>query len=279
MGTFDTKEIRSDGNLKAFVWQIYYYFMGKEASGDDPAVPSELWPDITCEIFVDGTLVGTTPENFGVGRLQKTNVCFTLASGIKLYFQYYSSSVWQGMEGAGFNLLLNVDNITLINKNWGGLVTSEAAGLKFSAGGLGSDASATRKFRFSKYEDTNIFAFWMAPYSATTVKGSTAGFIKFKDTNENLHWNGHGSAACIENGSIVNPDGTNALTKANMFSYEARTGYLDFISHCSLLSGTTKVASCTDIYDCTTVNFGDTLSIKDGANFLAIGSHSMVPLS
>ena len=72
--------------------------------------------------------------------------------------------------------------------------------------------------------------------------------------------------------------GANPTIKSPMFSFEARTGYLDFISHSSFVSGSTKVFTSTDIYDCTTVNFGDTLSLKDGANFLAIGAHSMVRL-
>lgn len=83
----------------------------------------------------------------------------------------------------------------------------------------------------------------------------------------------------IENIKFTDIIGTfNSAIKSPMFSYEARTGYLDFISHSSFVSGSTKVFTSTDIYDCTTVNFGDTLSLKDGANFLAIGAHSMVRL-
>lgn len=83
----------------------------------------------------------------------------------------------------------------------------------------------------------------------------------------------------IENIRFTDIVGTfDSAIKSPMFSYEARTGYLDFISHSSFVSGSTKAFTSTDIYDCTTVNFGDTLSLKDGANFLAIGSHSMVIL-
>lgn len=83
----------------------------------------------------------------------------------------------------------------------------------------------------------------------------------------------------IENIRFTDIIGTfDSAIKSPMFSFEARTGYLDFISHSSFVSGSTKVFTSADIYDCTTVNFGDTLSLKDGANFLAIGAHSMVRL-
>lgn len=107
------------------------------------------------------------------------------------------------------------------------------------------------------------------------LKNGNNTYISYKSYNANLGFDYYN----VENMSFSNLDGsfTNAI-KAPMFSYEARTGYLDFISHSSFVSGGTKVFVSTDIYDCTTVNFGDTLSLKDGANFLAIGANSMVQL-
>jgi hypothetical protein len=96
-----------------------------------------------------------------------------------------------------------------------------------------------------------------------------------KDTSDNWHYS---AGTNIDDAILYDSNGSNAVIKSPMFSYEARTGYLDFISHSSFVSGSTKAFTSTDIYDCTTVNFGDTLSLKDGANFLAIGAHSMVRL-
>ena len=83
----------------------------------------------------------------------------------------------------------------------------------------------------------------------------------------------------IENIRFTDIVGTfDSAIKSPMFSYEAKMGYLDFISHSTFVEGTTKAFISTDIYDSTTVAMGDTYSVDNGVNFLAIGAHSLVRL-
>lgn len=107
------------------------------------------------------------------------------------------------------------------------------------------------------------------------LKNSDNTYLSYNAVEARLGFNYYN----IENIRFTDIIGTfDSAIKSPMFSYEARTGYLDFISHSTFVEGNVKAFTSTDIYDCTTVNFGDTLSLKDGANFLAIGAHSMVRL-
>lgn len=276
MGTFNMEVISSTGTERDFYRQIYNYIVGTQES------PSKLWPGITGTVSPDDPYPGPTINNQD----------FLLDSdiGFALRLQSYPSSRSSTYDvSRGFNIgiylgYVNTSNpgTPLTTRNLTG--QSGWNGLIFTTDGWAPRATSSflREYAFSKYEDDNIFMFWMTPMTATYLdfRGAEVGFIKIKDTNEVLHIGATAySRNLIEGLNLYNTNGSNACTKSTMFSYEARTGYLDFISHSTFVSGVTKVASTNDIYDCTTVNFGDTLSIENGVNFLAIGSHSMVPLN
>ena len=78
--------------------------------------------------------------------------------------------------------------------------------------------------------------------------------------------------------NIYDSNGTNPATLSTIFSYEARNGYLDYISHSSFVSGSTKVFTSADIFDCSAVNIGDTFLLDDNHSYMAIGTHSLVPI-
>ena len=227
--------VQSDGNLRSFVWALYYYFVGNESE----EIPSELWDGITCEVYNDGTLAGNDPDSCSFARNVKTVISFVLDENIKLSFQYYPQSNFWGGQGNGFNVNFIINGITVFSKNWDAWAIN--AGIAFATGNPGSDQAVSRKFRLSKYESDNVFILWIGSYSSGSFKDSEASLIKFKGSNLTEYWSGNSNKFCIEGTTVLNKMGSDSSIKSPMFSFEARTGYLDFISHSSFVSGSTKV--------------------------------------
>jgi hypothetical protein len=188
-----------------------------------------------------------------------------------------ASSSGDSDRNTSYNVFFIINGITIGNLGNDGGDTFHRSGLIFEDTDYPKYfANHRRRYLVSKYISDNIFAIWFGNCSRTTWINSDFFIIGMKDTSDEWHY--ASGSNDINNINFYDSDGTNPATLSSMFSYEARTGYLDFISHSSFVSGSTKAFTSTDIYDCTTVNFGDTLSLKDGANFLAIGAHSMVRL-
>ena len=279
MGHWETKAISSTGNETAFLQEIYNYFMGYDET------PSELWSGITFSITdSEGTEVGDEPNEMTYTNGVIRNVEFTLDTDIRFIFQSRPANNLSGkLMSAGYNIMLYVGNTLIFSKNKDEKTHDPADTLAFDTSSKQVTAEVERKYVFTKYYSDDVFIFWITPDNATTAtfKDASVCFMKFKDTSNNWHWTGYTSTSPIEDNSVYNADGSSPCVKSSMFNFEARTGYLDFISHSSFITSGengTKAYVSNYIYDCTTVNFGDTLSLKDGALFLAVGDHTMVPL-
>lgn len=272
MGNFFTEIISSDGIEKDFIGVVYDYI-------------TDLWSNITCQVYYNGEYVSDDPDDMAYGSTIVSEMRFVLDTDVILGFQAYPN-IRSGVgyaANAGYNVYLKCGNITAAQKGSGYTTQMKGTCLRNKASDSDVSTSASRQYRMSKYVDNNIFILWIGPYDAADFKNTNGlAIMKFKVTEsgvEKWKWAAYTGPNIIENASVYNADGTNSTIKSSMFSYEARTGYLDFISHSNFITGSTKAFTSTDIYDCTTVNFGDTLSLKDGANFLAIGAHSMVPIN
>jgi hypothetical protein len=288
MGTFTTTTIESNGTEKDFFALIYATIKSIDENitmnltqwdseeNDyvtiNNAIPSDIvytmWKYVNYDFILDST-------NNAILRFQTNN-------SHKGWYEKVSSNCYNLGFYCGNQTLAvseNMNSATWRNDNQVlAFIYPSEQGEGFAD--VGVNDRVARKIIFSKYVSDNICIYWFAPYNVSDWRSSMFSFTKFKDTNGNWKWAAGITGPDIFGlGTICDATGENVYDFTNMFSYEARTGYLDFISHTSFLSGGTKAFSSSDIYDCTTVNFGDTLSLKDGANFLAIGSHSMVPLS
>lgn len=270
--------IMSSGNETSFLWQLYYYFVGNESE----SIPSKLWDGITCTVYNGSTEAGNTPDDAALAQDTVTNIVFTLDENVSLTFQDYPHQNWSGGKSYGYNVRLSLGDINLIDRNWGNYTGGWGYGtgcLRHNDSEYGSGQSATRKYILTQYRDDNLIILWITPCNGSSYKDENSVCIMKMTNGNSVYWTGkNGQDILSNNENIVNVDNNSVYKINNMFNFEARTGYLDFISHSSFLIGNTKAFASTDIYDCTTVNFGDTLSLKDGANFLAIGAHSMVRL-
>lgn len=271
MGTFNTGTIKSTGDERSFLTLIYNHIIG-------------LWNGIICSVKNgdDDIISPATPDDFVWAAGTISYIEFKLDTVSSLRFTSHPSNAADKCTRE-YNVSFIVNGATIIDRG-GTEVTDGRGGLLFCGNsdwvgdGLSPETAGTRAYIFSEYLSDNVKILWLASKDVTTYKDSLVTILIFKDTSGNWHYGGTNNGFNPETSDIYDSTGSAVATKSNLFSYEARTGYLDFISHSSFVSGSTKAFTSTDIYDCTTVNFGDTLSLKDGANFLAIGAHSMVRL-
>lgn len=276
MGSFNSEKIVSQGTEKDFFTLIYNYIM----SMDDSITCSIYKWDTTTNAYI--TVDDADADDIYFQGEKTTKIDFIFDENVKLRFQSCPNRAMGSLASVskGYNVFFMI-NDTIISQR--GIVDGNTAEsnscFKFSADALNGWGDATRTNFVGKYVSDDILILWLAEYNDQSYKNAKLSIMKFKDTNNNIKWASYTGPQVLESGIIKSDDGTSQYTKSSMFNYEARTGYLDFISHSSFLSGDTKAFSSSDIYDCTTVTLGDTLSLKDGANFLAIGSHSMVPLN
>lgn len=274
MGNLTSTLISSPSTEKAFLTLVYNYMIS-------------LYDEITCDVIDDDgeTVLGHDVDSFIWTSGKNCNMDFYLGDNFKIRFQSSPVTGQSHLRSSGYNVFFMHNDSIIMSRGSGSTRYYNSGCLSFGKQDVNGDVVSfeypndPRKLLFTKYVDDNVFIFWATPYDGDSFKeSSTVSFMKFKDTNNNWRWVSHASPNSIENGYVYDSAFINSALKSPMFSFEARTGYLDFISHSSFVSGSTKAFTSTDIYDCTTVNFGDTLSLKDGANFLAIGAHSMVRL-
>lgn len=62
------------------------------------------------------------------------------------------------------------------------------------------------------------------------------------------------------------------------FQYTTKPGIIDYVKSSIYVDSGTKKLECPSLFDCSTVNSGDTMSLKDGA-YLAVGTHQLVKVS
>lgn len=287
MGTFYSEVISNEQKEIDFLTAVYNRIMGTQQN------PSFLWSGITCSVTPeDGeTIDNADPSDMVYEQDKYCNMDFVLDStnNIILRLQVKPTFYWY-LRCSCYNLTLYVNGTPIFDKKEGSATKNYLSdGVCYAPASAGRDGQAItfdshRELTFSKYVDSNLYAFWVSPSSGPIGHGSTfkdagVSFVKFKDSNGTWHWVGYEGPSAIQDGVAYDIDGTNPVKMSSTFSYEAKTGYLDFISHSNFTSNTIKKYASPYIYNCTTVDFGDTLSIKNGANFLAIGSNSMVILN
>ena len=272
MGTFNTGIIQSTGDERSFLTLIYNHIMN-------------LWNGITCSVKNgdDDIISSATPDDFVWGADTVSYIEFKLDSVSSLRFTSHPRNASDKRTRA-YSIAFIVNSSIIVDRGGTSQTDMRGVGVPFCGNsgfvgdGLSPETAGTRTWICSEYLSDNVKILWFASKDATTYKDSLVTIVMLKDTNANWHYGGTGTGFNPETSDIYDSTASSVATKSNLFSFEARTGYLDFISHSSFVSGSTKAFTSTDIYDCTTVNFGDTLSLKDGANFLAIGAHSMVRL-
>lgn len=283
MGSISSEVIKINGVELDFLWAVHNWLMNFDSN-------------ITCEIVdSEGNHIGDDPDDMTWEINVIRNIDYTLDTNVKLRLQSHPESGYQsGIATNGYNIAFYCGENLIANKNINGTSYGPYYGddtLRFHNPDVsyGTDrfyynSVANRQWTVSKYISSTCKILWLGSDVISDYKDAEVIITKFKDSKDNWRW----TCGCMNIGSPRQPvieghqafksDGSDPATKSPMFSYEARTGYLDFISHSSFVSGSTKAFASADIYDCTTVNMGDTLSLKDGANFLAIGAHSMVRL-
>ena len=268
----------SNGTERDFLKVIYDYIMG-------------LWDGITCSVTPEdgSTITDADYDDFVWVDDKKCDMDFALDSTAVLTFRSYPDMDAYGSRGYSVYFSVNgeppIASISAGKTNQKGTFSFYGNHGHITAGKLPT-ATAYRRYVFNKYISDNVDILWMAQNDANTYKEAAISIMRFKDTSGNVYWAGSNNLALddkkgaeiVDNGIVCKSDGTNSYVKTDMFKFASKPGYLDFISHTNYASGGIKAFSCGDIYDCTTVKLGDTLSVKDGANFLAIGSHSMVKL-
>lgn len=266
MGSWHAENINNSGTENDFIALVYDFVKG-------------LYSGITCDLSGYVTKEDADASDIAFIGNTITNIDFNLSENVILRFQSYPSDNLSKPYSGGYNFAFKINGANIVTIGSEGTKTNSDTCLRFSSTNPNAWGAANRSFTVAKYVSDNVVVFWIGDYTATSWKDAKFSFVKFKDTNNNVKWAVKAGANAIDDGFIKSDDGSLTYTRTNMFSYEARTGYLDFISHSNYLSAGIKAFTSTDIYDCTTVNFGDTLSLKDGANFLAIGAHSMVPIN
>lgn len=73
-------------------------------------------------------------------------------------------------------------------------------------------------------------------------------------------------------------DSGSSGTFLSRFSFISRPGTIDYVKSSAYVNSGYKTFDISDVYDCTTVNIGDTVSLNDGA-YLAVGTHQLVKVS
>lgn len=294
MGNFSTEIVSSTGTEVDFLKAIYKYIVTDEKIGSGITCSITKWDDTESDYITINDAESTDIE---IIYNKYTTIKFWLDTNIALIFQSYPTNdrVWNADSNNasnGCNITLIVNNTTVFDKTlnqrtWYDDASGLVSCISFVAPAytygtwkyLYPTMNAERKFRFSKYIDNNVFILWINSYSSTSFKDSGGvSIIKFRDTDLTWRWSGYTGPSPIENSSIYDSDGVNPATLSTIFSYEARNGYLDYISHSSFVSGSTKVFTSADIFDCSAVNIGDTFLLDDTHSYMAIGTHSLVPI-
>lgn len=284
MGKPVITKISSPSNEKAFLTLVYDYMMS-------------LYSGITCDVIDnDGvTVLGHDVDAF-IWNTNKPrcNMDFTLDTNVKLRFQTYPGYAQSNLRSSGYNVYLIYENEVIMMRGDGNTSTRYYNSGCFTFGNQDSngDVVATaytnnpRTVTFTKYIDDNMFILWGTSYFGTPFGEDPYGFSIMKlrgldeGGNDIWYWGGNSNPNPIENCSFYGR-GTGdkiEVSKSSMFTYEAKMGYLDFISHSNFNTSGIKAFANTDIYDSTTVATGDTYSVDNGVNFLAIGAHSLVRL-
>ena len=270
MGTFNTGTIQSTGDERSFLTLIYNHIMG-------------LWDGITCSVKNgDSDVISpATPDDFvwGVDTVSYIEFKLDTVSSLRFISHPRNNSDKRTRE---YNVAFIVNGATAVNRG-GTEVTDGRGGLLFCGNsgwvgdGLSPETAGTRKYIFSEYLSDDVKILWLASKDGSTYKDSLVTIVMLKDTNGDWHYGGTNNSFNPETSDIYDSTGSTVATKSSLFSYAALAGYIDYIVESGYVSSGTKVFSTPYIYDCSTVDFGSTITLSDG-NYMAVGTHSLVKL-
>ena len=266
MGTFNTSTLTSTGTERDSLTVIYNYIMG-------------LWSGITCSVTngSDATISPATPADFVWTASTISYMDFALDSNSILRIMTNPDS---SPKSRAYNISLIVGGNTIITRG-GTSVTTTKDGVCFCGNysyvgdGKNPESNATRTYIVSSYISDNVKIIWFAQSNASTYSDSVLTLMILND-NTNLYYGGY-LGAIPESSTIYDSTGTSVYTKTTLFSYAASAGYIDYIKESGYVSGGVKAFSVPNIYDCSTVSFGSTVTLNDG-NYMAIGANSLVKL-
>ena len=253
MGAFTTNFIQSTGDDRSFLTLVYNFIMGLD----------------------EGITSSITPSEFSYASKTICNMDFTLEEGVVLRLQSYPGDNLAQPVSCGYNFALIINNNTIMNKGLDYYSTTSNSPIRFIGSNVNVWNSATRAYVVSKYDSDNVKIFWIGPYDSVdyTSAGGIA-VIKFKDSNNVWHYGGY-TGPSIDSASITDSSGASIVSKSSIFDYAALPGYIDYIRESGYVSGGTKIFTSTDIFDCSTVELGSTITLSDG-NYMAIGPHSLI---
>lgn len=271
MGTFNTGTIQSTGDERAFLTLIYNHIMG-------------LWDGITCSVKNgdDDIISSATPDDFVWGADIVSYIEFKLDSVSSLRFTSHPRNNSDKRTRA-YNIAFIVNSSIIVDRGGTSQTDTRGVGVPFCGNsgfvgdGLSPETAGTRTWICSEYLSDNVKILWFASKDATTYKDSLVTIVMLKDTNGNWHYGGTSNGFNPETSDIYDSTGSVVATKSSHFTYAALAGYIDYIKESDYVSAGTKIFSTQYIYDCSTVDFGSTITLNDG-NYMAIGEHSLVKL-
>lgn len=271
MGTFNTGTIQSTGDERSFLTFIYNHIMG-------------LWDGITCSVKNgDSDIISpATPDDFVWGQNTVSYIEFKLDTVSSLRFTSHPRDNADKKTRA-YSVALIVNGVTVVDRGGTSETYTRGVGIPFCGNssyvgdGLSPETAGTRTWICSEYLSDNIRILWFASKDATTYKDSLVTIMFVKDTDGNWHYGGLNNGFNPELGNIYDSTGSVVATKSSLFTYAALAGYIDYITESGYISSGTKIFSTPYIYDCSTVDFGSTITLSDG-NYMAVGVHSLVKL-
>lgn len=173
--------------------------------------------------------------------------------------------------------------------------------IKFWSGTFGPNSSTDRGAYISWIASSNGNVIFICIREYVASSGSTGNHVisTFK-INDNVY--GDGFYINKDNGAISKSDMFNLSGYINSssefvpyvyrnydnandngsfvsrFQYTTKPGIIDYVKSSIYVDSGTKKLECSSLFDCSTVNSGDTVSLKDGA-YLAVGTHQLVKVS
>lgn len=270
MGTFNTSTVQSNEDERAFLTAIYTHIMG-------------AWGGISCSVKngEDAIISPATASDFLWSQNTISYIEFGLDGNSSIRFTSHPRNA-ADKRTREYNVSFIVNGATIIDRG-GTEVTDGRGGLIFCGtsswvgDGLSPETAGTRKYIFSEYLSDDVKILWLTSKDGSTYKDSLVTIVMLKDTSGNWHYGGTNNGFNPETSDIYDSTGSTVATKSSLFTYAALAGYIDYIVESGYVSSGTKVFSTPYIYDCSTVDFGSTITLSDG-NYMAVGAHSLVKL-
>ena len=133
----------------------------------------------------------------------------------------------------------------------------------------------TRAFFITTVKSDNFFAIWVAGYSQTSIPSNIPCIMRILNNNENyVMINPKTGNTALRNTFTSN--NSVSVNYKQLFRYTTSAGNIDYLDHTVFASGSTKVFDFPEIYSCSNLTFGTSISLPNGRNFWAIDTNAMV---